>query len=119
MQTCKTGLIHFHIDALYDLISDVCNGYHNGNPYHNFRHAIDVMQSTWYFLCSIKAVHAAEFSETYISTTEQGNKVTSLLGPIDILGLLMASLGHDVGHPGVNNGFMVKKKGHFKVIVCL
>jgi hypothetical protein len=59
------------------------------------------MQSTWYFLCSIKVIHAAE--ETRVS------KAAALLRPVDILGLLMASLGHDVGHPGVNNGFMVNR----------
>jgi hypothetical protein len=66
------------------------------------------MQSTWYFLCSIQVLHAAEFSETHIPTAVvHSDKASALLRPIDILGLLMASLGHDVGHPGVNNGFMV------------
>ncbi|CAO3649977.1 unnamed protein product [Mucor fragilis] len=77
-------------DALYDLIFDVCNSYHNSNPYHNFRHAVDVMQSTWYFLNS----SASEI-------------ILLLLRPIDMLALLMAAIGHDVGHPGVNNGFMI------------
>ncbi|KAG0171218.1 3',5'-cyclic-nucleotide phosphodiesterase [Apophysomyces sp. BC1015] len=30
-----------------------------------------------------------------------------LLRPLDVLALLLASIGHDVGHPGVNNMFMV------------
>ncbi|CAO0789974.1 unnamed protein product [Mucor circinelloides] len=77
-------------DALYDLIFDVCNSYHNSNPYHNFRHAVDVMQSTWYFLNSISS-----------------ESMSLLLRPIDVLALLMAAIGHDVGHPGVNNGFMI------------
>lgn len=85
--TCK--LISPKIDALYDLIFDVCNSYHNSNPYHNFRHAVDVMQSTWYFLNSISS-----------------ESMSLLLRPIDVLALLMAAIGHDVGHPGVNNGFM-------------
>ncbi|KAK4511307.1 uncharacterized protein ATC70_012522 [Mucor velutinosus] len=76
-------------DALYNLIFDVCNSYHNSNPYHNFRHAVDVMQSTWYFLNSIAS-----------------ESMALLLRPIDVLSLLMAAIGHDVGHPGVNNGFM-------------
>lgn len=77
-------------DALYNLIFDVCNSYHNSNPYHNFRHAVDVMQSTWYFLNSIAS-----------------ESMSVLLRPIDVLALLMAAIGHDVGHPGVNNGFMI------------
>ncbi|KAG2191913.1 hypothetical protein INT46_006795 [Mucor plumbeus] len=82
-------------DALYDLIFDVCNSYHNLNPYHNFRHAVDVMQSTWYFLNLIKS-----------ESNQVDSNIAQLLRPIDILAILMASLGHDVGHPGVNNGFM-------------
>lgn len=34
------------------------------------------------------------------------NPIVRLLTPLDIFALLMASIGHDVGHPGVNNNFM-------------
>lgn len=34
-------------------------------------------------------------------------QLKDLLEPLDIFALLMASIGHDVGHPGVNNNFMV------------
>jgi hypothetical protein len=30
-----------------------------------------------------------------------------LLGPVEALTLLITAIGHDVGHPGVNNGFLV------------
>lgn len=33
--------------------------------------------------------------------------VASLLHPFDGLTLLITAIGHDVGHPGVNNGFLV------------
>lgn len=33
--------------------------------------------------------------------------IKNLFQPLDIFALLMASIGHDVGHPGVNNSFMV------------
>lgn len=92
----------FKIEVMYDFLFDVCNSYHNSNPYHNFRHAVDVMQSTWYFLCSMRAL-----TPTIESTFPVNTKQNSILRPIDILALMMASLGHDVGHPGVNNGFMV------------
>lgn len=32
--------------------------------------------------------------------------IDQLLRPKDIFALLIASIGHDVGHPGVNNMFM-------------
>jgi hypothetical protein len=33
--------------------------------------------------------------------------VRDIIRPCDIFALLMASIGHDVGHPGVNNMFLV------------
>lgn len=42
------------------------------------------------------------------------NPVIRLMTPLDIFALLMASIGHDVGHPGVNNNFMVIKKNKQK-----
>ncbi|KAF3484184.1 Phosphodiesterase [Arthroderma uncinatum] len=56
--------------------------------YHNFRHAVDVLQSTFHILVRIG--------------------VSGLLTPFDALTLLVTALGHDVGHPGVNNMFLVK-----------
>lgn len=32
--------------------------------------------------------------------------MASLLGPFESLTLLITAIGHDVGHPGVNNGFL-------------
>lgn len=101
---------------------DIFNSYHNTNPYHNFRHAVDVLQSTYYFLCKMglitpldPGVHAA-FSATrggtgyacYSSSDDVAqSEMKELLRPIDILALMMACIGHDVGHPGVTNMFMV------------
>jgi hypothetical protein len=46
-----------------------------------------------------------------------GNKIQDLLKPLDIFALLMASVGHDVGHPGVNNNFMVRVHiNHYPVL---
>ncbi|KAI9497969.1 hypothetical protein BDB00DRAFT_802838 [Zychaea mexicana] len=165
-------------DDMYAFVFDICNSYHNNNPYHNFRHAVDVMQSTYYFLCKMGVLMPmdnqayAAFSMTrggagYTPTSERkrsssaaaaaaasaataegtahhynnsslspsdsaaaasaassgsSRKASSnhevavadkllmqdLLKPMDILALLMASLGHDVGHPGVTNMFMVQ-----------
>jgi len=33
--------------------------------------------------------------------------IASLLNPFEALTLLVTAIGHDVGHPGVNNGFLV------------
>ncbi|KAI9475414.1 MAG: hypothetical protein EXX96DRAFT_573225 [Benjaminiella poitrasii] len=98
---------------LYHFIFDICNSYHSINPYHNFRHAVDVLQANYYFLCRIGAIEPmcpdVTFDEYKDLNNEMMNKscIKDLLEPLDIFALLMASIGHDVGHPGVNNNFMV------------
>jgi hypothetical protein len=82
--------------------------YNNFVPYHNFRHVIDVLQATFNFLVNIGTL------PPYPVASEQGARpavakspVASLLGPFEALTLLITAIGHDVGHPGVNNGFLV------------
>jgi hypothetical protein len=89
---------------LYHFLFDICNSYHSTNPYHNFRHAVDVLQANYYFLCQLGSLVPMN-STTTIKV--QDSPLKSLLEPLDIFALLMASIGHDVGHPGVNNHFMV------------
>ena len=59
-------------------------------PYHNACHAADVMHSFLFFL-----LHSSLQS-----------KITSL----EILGSIIAILGHDVAHPGLTNRFLVNNK---------
>ncbi|CEP15107.1 hypothetical protein [Parasitella parasitica] len=89
---------------LYHFIFDICNSYHSTNPYHNFRHAVDVLQANYYFLCRLGVLEPMDPSVTF---PENQSVIKSLFHPLDIFALLMASIGHDVGHPGVNNSFMI------------
>ncbi|PGH19210.1 hypothetical protein AJ80_04181 [Polytolypa hystricis UAMH7299] len=73
--------------------------------YHNFRHAVDVLQSTFLFLLEIGALPRYPNS-TMVPTTRE--PISSLLTPLDAFTLLITAIGHDVGHPGVNNIFLVK-----------
>ena len=76
--------------------------------YHNFRHVVDVLQALFHFLVQIgtlppypvDAVHDA-------GVTSAPSPIAQLLQPIDALTLLISAVGHDVGHPGVNNAFLV------------
>ncbi|KAF7722751.1 3',5'-cyclic-nucleotide phosphodiesterase [Apophysomyces ossiformis] len=90
-------------DQLYDFIIDLSSAYHDGNPYHNFAHAVDVLQCLYYFLCKSEQVPNKK-------TTSGPNVIRrrDLLRPIDVFALLVAAIGHDVAHPGVNNVFLSK-----------
>lgn len=103
--------------------------YKSGNPFHNFRHAVDVLQACFFYLIRLKCLPSFEQYESDPKADEtllfNGKKQFSshltlkpqrlpsgsnapLLNPIQSLGLLVAALGHDVGHPGVTNAFMIK-----------
>jgi len=70
-----------------DFVISIRNSYH-ANPFHNFYHAVDVLQAVS-CLCG------------------KGTAAGAILTPIDKLAALLAALGHDLDHPGHNNGFEV------------
>ncbi|CAK0789133.1 unnamed protein product [Prorocentrum cordatum] len=61
---------------------------YNANPYHDWRHAVDTVQFA------------------YVALTE--GQFCRYFSYHDILALLIACVGHDVGHMGTNNAFLVK-----------
>lgn len=74
--------------------------------YHNFRHAVDVLQFVFSMLLHIGAL--PPYGSTATSPAVPKSPTASLITPIDALMLMIAAIGHDVGHPGVNNVFLVK-----------
>ncbi|KAF9575346.1 3',5'-cyclic-nucleotide phosphodiesterase [Mortierella alpina] len=129
------------------------DSYHRSNPYHNFAHAVDVLQATFYFLCRMGKLPQSGYgfpplpeadgevngsdntsNSPILTPTEESDQSESManiptddhsstlaeeeivqppvriqdfLRPEDIFALVVASIGHDVGHPGVNNMFLV------------
>jgi hypothetical protein len=94
--------------------------YHAPNPYHNYVHAIDVLQATYSFLMDIGVVppHSYLLEENRkpwqrpdeVSKPVCGvgtRRAREVLRPQDVLAVLVAAMGHDVGHPGLSNAFMV------------
>ncbi|CAK7227329.1 3',5'-cyclic-nucleotide phosphodiesterase [Sporothrix curviconia] len=93
--------------------------YNSFVPYHNFRHVVDVLQATFNFLVNIGALPPYPLSlspgTTFSSPKKssaplpsaQKSPMASLIHPFAALTLLITAIGHDVGHPGVNNGFLV------------
>ncbi|KAL0090378.1 hypothetical protein J3Q64DRAFT_1729565 [Phycomyces blakesleeanus] len=88
---------------LYDFIIDLSSAYHDENPYHNFAHAVDVLQCLFHFLCQLGLLP--------YNTVDTGRSSYQLpqdiLRPLDVFGLLLAAIGHDAAHPGVNNMFLI------------
>lgn len=66
-------------NKLFLLLLTLESSYHQVNKFHNFKHAIDVMQATW------------QLCERLVDD------------PLQTLLLCMAAIGHDIGHPGSNN----------------
>jgi len=87
--------------------------YRHQNSYHNFEHALDVLQAIHMFLRSAGRVPPASIlleSDTRTWKPKQSAGKPALvdyLAPVDLFCLYVASIGHDVGHPGVTNSFMV------------
>ena len=81
--------------------------YNDFVDYHNFRHVIDVMQAIFYFLIQLGTLPEYPTSQPSSLKEQQKGPVATLLKPFDALTLLITAIGHDVGHPGVNNAFLV------------
>ncbi len=80
------------------------NGFVN---YHNFRHVVDVMQAIFYSLIQVGTLPPYPASVASSSQERVKSPIGALLKPFDALTLLITAIGHDVGHPGVNNAFLV------------
>jgi hypothetical protein len=74
----------------YAFIKEVCAMYSDANPYHNFYHAADAIQTLYMFM--------------------RANSGETLLSCLDIFAALVGALGHDIGHPGVNAAYLVNAR---------
>jgi 3'5'-cyclic nucleotide phosphodiesterase len=98
--------------------------YEPSNAYHNFVHATDVLQAIYFFLVEVGAVptlrrallqpenrnlweRRATVVPGIVNATQQFDVAHSPLQPADTLALLFAAVGHDAGHPGLSNAFLV------------
>lgn len=96
-----------HPDQLYRFLLACRAAYNEFVPYHNFRHVVDVLQATFHFLVCIGSLPPYSSSNGTLSETHPKSPIAKLLQPFEALALLITAIGHDVGHPGVNNGFLV------------
>ena len=86
------GLIDPKIIATSKLSSflySVSDGYKESTLYHNSLHGTDITQSLFFFFINS---NIEEICETTV---------------LDLLGIIISAIGHDLGHPGYNNNFNV------------
>lgn len=113
------------LDQLYRLLFAIRAIYHAPNPYHNYVHAVDVLQATYTFLAANGVAPPVTYlleddREPWVrrdvdeyENEEQENArlaLHSLLRPQDIFTVMIGAMGHDVGHPGLSNVFMVRTR---------
>ncbi|KAL2271465.1 hypothetical protein VTJ83DRAFT_836 [Remersonia thermophila] len=94
-------------DQLHRFLLSCRAAYNTFVPYHNFRHVVDVLQATFHFLICIGALPPYRFSDGSQLGARSTLPLGDLVQPFEALTLLITAIGHDVGHPGVNNGFLV------------
>ena len=92
-------------EKLDPFLVSISNQYYKTTLYHNMMHGADVTQSLClYFLNS----NAEEISQSLV---------------LDLLGILIAALGHDLGHPGLTNPFHINSSSELAItyndISCL
>lgn len=86
--------------------------YRATNTYHNFQHALDVLQATHVYLVVARAAPPVSSLLDYgdsLRWKPDVKKLNPMLGCLrnqDIFALYIAAVGHDVGHPGFTNMFM-------------
>ncbi|OJA20225.1 hypothetical protein AZE42_02123 [Rhizopogon vesiculosus] len=86
------------------------------NSYHNFQHALDVLQAAQTFLCAAGVVPPVsillESNDRTWRSDKSGkeNRLAFDLNNTCLFALFIAAIGHDVGHPGLTNMFMKNAK---------
>ena len=111
MATCKdplTDILRTADLGIFILASRAA--YNSFVHYHNFRHVVDVMQAIFYFLLQLGILPPYPASTHPPNANIHVSPIAALLRPFDALTLLISAIGHDVGHPGVNNAFLVSLK---------
>lgn len=82
---------------LTNFLTDLRNHYIPTNPYHSDRHGTDVGQTI----------------STYLKESEIIDMC--FLQDLDVLSMVIAALGHDVGHTGKNNNFHINSQSEYAI----
>ncbi|KAI0051358.1 HD-domain/PDEase-like protein [Auriscalpium vulgare] len=108
--------VRVSIEQIADLLYNLRKVYRSQNAYHNFEHAVDVLQAIHRFLSSAGRVPPVSILSDTNTRSWKPDKpsrypsIVSVLEPEDLFCLYVSSIGHDVGHPGFTNNFMKNAK---------
>ena len=108
----QTHHISLFVEQVSAFIHHLRRIYRYENSYHNFEHALDVLQAAQSYLKSEGMVPSPTilFEPTRMWKPKKefdSGSLISTLGLRELFILYVAAIGHDVGHPGFTNGFMV------------
>jgi len=78
--------LHIRPDVLASYIRDISVNYHD-TPFHNFQHALTVTHFTYMLI--------------------QSTKASEYLSVVQLLGIMVSAISHDVDHPGNTNAYEV------------
>lgn len=113
--------VEFDLERLHALVFALRSAYHARNGYHNFAHAVDVTQACYSFLVRMGLAPPLytlcddEYGANGGRRWRRARHVDEgamgeLLRPMDAFALMIAAIGHDVGHPGLSNAYMVNAR---------
>ncbi|BGP55449.1 3',5'-cyclic-nucleotide phosphodiesterase [Rhodotorula sphaerocarpa] len=114
--------VDFDLDRFRALLLSLRAAYHERNGYHNFKHAADVTQACYsfltrmglvpplYLLCEENFDPTRPLRKWRRNRAVEQSSVGQLLRPHDVFALMVACMGHDVGHPGLTNAYMVNAR---------
>lgn len=93
----KLGIVNCaeSLESLLELALDITDGYLSV-PYHNNGHAFDVAFMVYYMLQDL------------------GVRIQLGMNNLELIALFIGALGHDMGHPGLNNLYQV----FIKILIC-
>ena len=126
LQQCEPHITHTCLgypDRFKALLLSLRSAYHSRNGYHNFSHATDVTQACYSFLVRMGLAPPLYLlcEDDYDTNLGEGRRkwrrnraveeggMGELLRPMDVFALMVAAIGHDVGHPGLSNAYMVRR----------
>ncbi|KAJ1654663.1 3',5'-cyclic-nucleotide phosphodiesterase [Dispira simplex] len=93
---------HLHMpDSIIHAFILIIHKSYYANAYHNFHHAVDVLQATY---CFLKRSGLMTIGSNPTAATQ--SVIHQVFQVHDIFAMVIAAIGHDLGHPGVNNHFM-------------